>query len=64
MPKISVVERNKRRIAKPKFKVRIRNRCWKCGRDSGYIRKFGMCRICFREFALKGLIPGVTKSSW
>jgi small subunit ribosomal protein S14 len=47
-----------------KFKVREYNRCKVCGRARGYMRKFGMCRICFREHALKGLIPGVVKSSW
>jgi small subunit ribosomal protein S14 len=47
-----------------KFKVREYHRCKLCGRSRAYIRKFGMCRICFRENALKGLIPGVTKSSW
>jgi len=49
---------------KPKFKVRLRNRCRCCGRARGYIRKFQMCRICFRGMALKGEIPGVVKSSW
>lgn len=49
---------------KPKFKVRAYNRCSMCGRDSGYIRYFGICRICFREMAHKGLLPGVKKSSW
>lgn len=48
----------------PKFKVRARNRCQLCGRPRGYMRKFGMCRICFRTLALRGQIPGVTKSSW
>jgi small subunit ribosomal protein S14 len=48
----------------PKYKVRAYNRCKLCGRSRAYMRKFGMCRICFRENALKGLIPGVTKSSW
>ncbi len=48
----------------PKFKVRAYNRCSLCGRPRGYLRKFGMCRICFRTLALKGMIPGVTKSSW
>ena len=47
-----------------KFKVRHRNRCQRCGRPRAFIRKFGMCRICFREMALKGEIPGVRKSSW
>lgn len=47
-----------------KYDVRVRNRCKVCGRPRGYIRRFGMCRICFREMALKGEIPGVVKSSW
>ncbi|HEV3220676.1 MAG TPA: type Z 30S ribosomal protein S14 [Candidatus Acidoferrales bacterium] len=49
---------------KPKFKIRIRNRCRICGRARGFIGKFEMCRICFRHYALKGEIPGVTKASW
>ena len=49
---------------KPKFKVRAYNRCRKCGRSRAYISKFGLCRICFRELALKGDIPGVVKASW
>ena len=49
---------------KPKFTVRLRNRCFRCGRPRGYIRKFKLCRICFRELALRGDLPGVTKSSW
>jgi small subunit ribosomal protein S14 len=48
----------------PKFSTRKINRCWKCGRKRGYMRKFGVCRICFRELASKGEIPGVKKSSW
>jgi len=48
----------------PKFKTRIVRRCFRCGRKRGYMRKFGLCRICFREMANKGLIPGVRKSSW
>jgi small subunit ribosomal protein S14 len=47
-----------------KFDVRIRNRCKVCGRPRGYLRRFGLCRICFRELALEGKIPGVVKSSW
>ncbi len=47
-----------------KYKVREYNRCKVCGRSRAYMRRFAMCRICFREHALKGLIPGVTKSSW
>jgi small subunit ribosomal protein S14 len=49
---------------KPKFKSRIVRRCFRCGRNRGYMGKFGLCRICFREMANKGLIPGVKKSSW
>ena len=49
---------------KPKFPTRIYNRCHLCGRRHGYIRFFGVCRICFRERASNGDIPGVTKSSW
>lgn len=49
---------------KPKFKVRGYNRCPICGRPRAYIRKFGICRICFRNLALRGEIPGVIKSSW
>jgi small subunit ribosomal protein S14 len=48
----------------PKYKVRSYNRCPLCGRPRGFLRKFGMCRICFRELANKGQIPGVVKSSW
>jgi len=51
-------------VRKPKFKIRHRNRCRICGRPRGYLRKFEMCRLCFRQLALKGDIPGVTKSSW
>jgi len=48
----------------PKFKVRSYNRCPFCGRSRAYLRKFGMCRICFRKLASQGEITGVTKSSW
>ena len=47
-----------------KYAVQVRNRCRICGRPRGYMRRFGLCRICFRELALQGQIPGVTKSSW
>ncbi len=47
-----------------KFKVRLKNRCLRCGRSRGYLRKFAMCRICFRELAFKGYLPGVKKASW
>ena len=49
---------------KLKYKIRIRNRCRLCGRPRGYLRKFQMCRICFRQHALRGEIPGVVKASW
>jgi len=47
-----------------KFSTRAYNRCKVCGRPRGYIRKFELCRLCFRKYASEGLIPGVTKSSW
>jgi small subunit ribosomal protein S14 len=49
---------------KPKFRVRLRNRCHLCGRPRAYMRKFGLCRLCFRKAALEGDVTGVTKSSW
>lgn len=49
---------------KPKFGTRAYNRCKLCGRRHGFMRFFGICRICFRELATNGEIPGVTKSSW
>jgi small subunit ribosomal protein S14 len=49
---------------KPKFSSRIVHRCWNCGRKRGFMRKFRLCRICFRELANKGELPGVRKSSW
>ncbi|MBC8424563.1 type Z 30S ribosomal protein S14 [bacterium] len=48
----------------PKYQVRAYNRCRRCGRSRAYYRKFGVCRICFRELALQGDLPGVVKSSW
>jgi len=51
-------------VRKPKFKIRHRNRCRRCGRPRGYLRKFDLCRLCFRQLALTGDIPGVIKSSW
>ncbi|NJN93539.1 MAG: type Z 30S ribosomal protein S14 [Anaerolineales bacterium] len=47
-----------------KFEVRVRNRCSQCGRPRAYMRRFGLCRICFRQMANEGKIPGVVKSSW
>ncbi|MBM3762763.1 MAG: type Z 30S ribosomal protein S14 [Acidobacteria bacterium] len=49
---------------KPKFETQHRNRCGRCGRPRAYMRKFNLCRICFRQLALAGEVPGVTKSSW
>ena len=60
MAKKSLINRELHR----KFPVRVRNRCELCGRPRGYIRRFHLCRICFRELALAGKIPGVVKSSW
>ena len=51
-------------LKKPKFKIRLRNRCRVCGRPRGFLRKFRLCRLCFRRLALEGEIPGVMKSSW
>jgi len=59
--KKSMIAKSKR---KPKFEVQQHNRCGICGRPRGFMRRFGMCRICFRERALEGQLPGVTKSSW
>ena len=51
-------------LKKAKYKVRQRNRCNVCGRPRSYMRKFGLCRICFRQLALQGYLPGVIKASW
>jgi len=51
-------------LKKPKYSTRKKNRCRLCGRPRAYMRLFGLCRICFRELANKGELPGVTKSSW
>ncbi|MCK5507536.1 MAG: type Z 30S ribosomal protein S14 [Deltaproteobacteria bacterium] len=51
-------------MRKPKFEVRAYNRCSICGRPRGFLRKFGICRICFRNLASQGMLPGVIKSSW
>ena len=61
MAKKCLVEKAKK---KPKFGVRKYNRCSLCGRPRGYLRKFGICRVCFRDMANRGLIPGVRKASW
>ena len=61
MAKKSMIVKSQR---PPKYKVRQHNRCQLCGRPRAYMRKFGLCRICFRKLALTGVIPGIRKSSW
>jgi small subunit ribosomal protein S14 len=61
MAKLSKVVKSQR---PPKYKVQQHNRCQLCGRPRAYMRKFGLCRICFRELAVTGVIPGIRKSSW
>ncbi|MBT9448268.1 MAG: type Z 30S ribosomal protein S14 [Deltaproteobacteria bacterium] len=61
MAKKSLIAKVKR---SPKFSTRKYFRCPICGRPRGYMRKFGVCRICFRSMALRGELPGVIKSSW
>jgi small subunit ribosomal protein S14 len=61
MAKKSLIVKSQR---KPKYSTRQVNRCKVCGRPRGYMRKFGLCRICFRNLASEGMIPGVRKSSW
>jgi len=61
MAKVSQIAKSKK---KPKYSTRVVRRCWRCGRKRGYMRKFNLCRICFRELANQGEIPGIQKSSW
>jgi len=61
LAKKSLIAKQKRPA---RFKVRLYNRCNRCGRPRSYYRKFGLCRICLRELAYEGKIPGLTKSSW
>ncbi len=61
MAKKALVEKQKRT---GKFKVREYTRCRRCGRPRGVFQKFGICRVCFRELASTGMLPGITKSSW
>lgn len=61
MAKTSLIIKNER---EPKFEVRKYTRCKRCGRPHAVLSKYGLCRICFRELANKGQIPGVKKSSW
>jgi small subunit ribosomal protein S14 len=61
MAKKALIEKSRK---KPKFQSRAYNRCRRCGRPRAFIRRFGVCRICFRELALEGSIPGIVKASW
>lgn len=61
MAKTALIEKANR---KPKFAVRAYTRCQRCGRPHSVYRKFGLCRVCFRELALKGELPGIKKASW
>jgi len=61
MARKALIERSK---SKPKYGVRAHNRCLRCGRPRAFLRKFGLCRVCFRQMALNGEIPGVRKASW
>ena len=61
MAKRSLIEKQRKT---PKFRVRKYNRCRRCGRPRAFLRDFGLCWICFRELALAGDLPGVTKASW
>ena len=61
MAKVSKIVKSQRPA---KYRVQQHNRCLLCGRPRAYMRKFGLCRICFRKLALAGQIPGVRKSSW
>lgn len=61
MAKTCLIAKSKKQ---PKFAIRQHNRCRRCGRPRAYLRKFALCRLCFRELALAGEIPGVVKASW
>ena len=61
MAKTALIMKSQRQ---PKFGTRAYHRCKLCGRPRGYLRKFEMCRLCFRELALKGEVPGIVKASW
>ncbi|OGZ54809.1 MAG: 30S ribosomal protein S14 [Candidatus Ryanbacteria bacterium RIFCSPLOWO2_02_FULL_45_11c] len=61
MAKTSTTARSKK---KPKFVTRVVRRCFRCSRKRGYMRAFDLCRICFRELAVRGELPGIKKSSW
>ena len=61
MAKVSKVVKDQK---PPKYSTRQHNRCSRCGRPKAYIRHFGLCRICFRQLALRGELPGIKKASW
>jgi small subunit ribosomal protein S14 len=61
MARKALIEKNAKKLSSD---VRHRNRCRRCGRSRAYLRRFGLCRICFREMALAGQIPGIVKASW
>jgi small subunit ribosomal protein S14 len=61
MAKKALIEKSKK---KPKYKVRAYTRCQKCGRPRSVYKQFGLCRVCLREMAHAGEVPGVTKASW
>jgi len=64
MARKAQIIKSKRSVRKPKFSTRVNRRCWRCGRNHGFMRAFGLCRICFRELANKGNIPGIRRASW
>jgi len=64
MAKTSLIMKSQRLQKSSKFKPRVYSRCKLCGRPRGFLRKFQLCRLCFRELALKGEVPGVIKASW
>ena len=64
MAKTSLIMKAERLQKASKFKTRVYSRCKLCGRPRGFLRKFRLCRLCFRELALKGEVPGVIKASW
>lgn len=61
MARVAAVVKNNK---KPKYQVRHKNRCLLCGRSRAYMRRFGVCRLCFRELAHKGELPGVLRATW
>jgi small subunit ribosomal protein S14 len=61
---MATIAKMAKELKNPKFRVRLRNRCRLCGRPRAYMRKFALCRLCFRRLALEGDVTGVTKSSW